>query len=180
MSLLTWSTWHFYQRAKKGKKDKEWKDGFQSCFTFLEVKKKLRHPKDCIKLASAKCWWAWWEASERSILTAWGRQFFWTGGHWLSTHLTETVPSIKGNPIARWEWTPGKLKRKMYFSKGHARNFPLFPVPWVCCLPPLQSVFYRTSSHIVLQSGLGKARHWKKSSPRTQAEQRLDSPCILV
>lgn len=82
-------------------------------------------------------------------LTAGGRQLSGAGGHRLSTHLTQTVPPIKGDPISWWKWTPGKFKRKMYFCKGYARDFPLFPMPSVFCLPPAQSIFYRNSGQIV-------------------------------
>lgn len=91
-----------------------------------------------------------WEASEkRWQLTAWGWQLSWAGGHRLSTHLTETVPPIKGNSISWWKWTPGEFKRKVDCCKGYARISCLFPMPGVFCLPPAQSIFYRNSGQIV-------------------------------
>lgn len=148
---------------------------------FWKRRKKPTNPEDCIKLVSTKWWWAW--ESERlqkgdGILTAWGRQFFWAGGHRLSTHLTETVPSIKGNSIAWWKWTPGEPKRKKYFSKSYARNFPLFPSPWVCCLLPVQLMFYRHSGQIVFAMWPWQSLALEEIHS-VNAEQRLDLPCVL-
>lgn len=111
----------------------------------------IKNLKDWIKLVSIKCWWAQKckrIQKEDGVLTAWGRQFFRAGGHWLSTQLTETVPSIKGNSITWWKWTPG-LKRKMYFSRDYARIFVLVPMLRACCLLPLQVTCYSNSGQTV-------------------------------
>lgn len=144
MSLPTCSNRHFNEEKKNQRNS-------QRQFTFLNVNKnKTTRRSHCVSFNQMLVSLEKWEASEmRWQLTAWGRQFSWAGGHRLSTHLTETVPSIKGNSISWWKWTPGKLKRKMYSCKAYARNFPLFPMPWASCLPPAQSIFYRNSGQIV-------------------------------
>lgn len=108
------------------------------------------------------------------ILTAWGRQFFWAGGHWLSTQLTETIPSIKGNSITWWKWTPG-LKRKMYFSRDYARIFVLAPMPWACCLLPLQITFYSNSGQVsAIWPWQSQALEKIQSTDVSRAEVRLN------
>lgn len=112
---------------------------------------------------------------EDGILTAGGRQFFGAGGHWLSTQLTETIPSIKGNSITWWKWAPGELKRKIYFSKGYTRNSVLFHMPQVCCLPPAQLIFYRNSGQRVsaMWPWQSQALEEIQSTDASRAEVRL-------
>lgn len=132
---------------------------------------KHKKPIYHVKVLWTKCWSGWESEGLQEadfILTAGRRQFFWTGAHGLSTHLTQTVPSIKGNSIAWWKRTPGELKRKMYFSKGYTRNFPLFPMPWFCCLPPVQSIFYTNSGQIV-------SAMWPWQSQTLEATQSTDA-----
>lgn len=116
------------------------------------MNKNKKTPKDCIIFVSLKCWWAW--KSER--LQKWDGNLLLEADSslgledigWAHIWQRQSLP-LKVTRSPGGNGRLEKFKRKMDFCKGYARNFPLFPMPWVFCLPPAQSIFYRNSGQIV-------------------------------